>query len=114
MFTVLECFTVRIYLRVKYEVYEVKITANEQLTVGGTTFPQGDELATFRVGQPVQWRFEARPKWNPECCPTMPARVVEDTITPWYPRDRMPGIQYDWNKWKYYGLPKGWGLGGDW
>jgi hypothetical protein len=99
LFAVAQCFTMRIYLRVKFDVYEVKITAAEQVTIGSTTFPKDDELATFRVGQPVKWRFEGRPKWNPECCPDEAGRPTNDIIGEWLPLD-LPGVKFEWDIWK--------------
>jgi hypothetical protein len=81
------CFRATIYLRAKYEVTEIRITANEALTVGGTAFPKGDEIATFRVAIPRKFRIEARYRWNPECCPVRPDRGPEDFTGDWIPSD---------------------------
>lgn len=81
------CFRVTLYLRGLYDVFEIRVTANEALTVRGTSFPKGDEIATFRVSVPRKFRIEARYRWNPECCPLRPEKVPEDFIGGWIPTE---------------------------
>jgi hypothetical protein len=90
------CYRVILYLRGLYDVVEIRVTANEDLTVGGTAFPRGDEIATFQIAVPRKFRIEARYRWNPECCPERPERGPEDFIGEWLPLDWSLGLE-----WKY-------------
>ncbi len=72
-----DCFTSTIYLRVKYSVAEVKATANEDLRVGDESFSAGDDIVTYRVLQPTQYRFEVHHVWSSRCCPDKPAHERE-------------------------------------
>lgn len=79
-----DCFKTTLYLRVDYKVYEVKITANQQIQVDGKTFPVGDEIASYRVRQPDRFRFETHHEWNPRCCAQQPQRTPPGEETSWY------------------------------
>ena len=81
-----ECFRTTLYLRVEYIVYEVRVVAAQQVTIDGSTFPPGDEIATYRVRQPSRFRFETHHEWNPRCCPERPEKVPESETTSWYER----------------------------
>ncbi len=116
---VTECFRTTLYLRVEYRVYQVKVTANRQIQVGTKTFPVGDEIATYRVRQPNQFRFETHHEWNERCCPQRPERTPPSEETNWYEPfhsvlDDLDGYQipnpnkYDW------GLEPGYKYEWDW
>ncbi len=79
-----ECFITTIYLRVKYNVFQVKITANRQIQLSNKTFPVGDEVATYRVRQPDQFRFETYHEWNERCCPERPGVTPDSETTDWH------------------------------
>ena len=78
------CHTVDVYLRAQYKLYNVRVVATENLTVLGESFPATDELASFRIAEPVRYRFETRAYFNPECCTERPPRP-EEQETPWFP-----------------------------
>jgi hypothetical protein len=105
LLAVTPCFNVKVYVRVRFDVFEVKVTANVDTTVtsptlGTASFPKGDEIATFRVSEPRQFRFEASFDYNSKCCPVRPDRTPEDKTGPWIPLD--------------FGLPIEWGSDKDW
>lgn len=96
------CFRTTIYLRARYQVVEIRVTADEAISVGGTAFPKGDEIATFRVAIPKQIRIEAKYRWNPECCPVRPDKQPEDFFGAWLPRELDWKIGADWKFEKDY------------
>jgi len=88
------CHHVTLYLRARYDVVEIRVTADEALSVDGTDFPKGDEIATFRMAVPKKFRIEARYRWNPECCPVRPERGPEDFSGRWLPEHWKAGIEW--------------------
>jgi hypothetical protein len=97
---IVPCHTVEIFLRVTYEVYEIKVTAAADVTVDGTAYPAGDELATFRVAKPVQFRFETLTTFNPLCCDNRPERPPAERQSSWLPGDDALDF-LDWKLDKY-------------
>lgn len=73
------CFTVTVSYMVLYTVWEIKATAAEQFTAGGTTWPKDDTVATFRIMVPQSYTFRRDYQWNPGCCSNDP-RVREPDI----------------------------------
>lgn len=78
------CFRTTLYLRVEYKVFQIKVTANQQIQVGNKTFPAADEIATYRARQPDRFRFETHHEWNPRCCPERPEETPAGETTDWY------------------------------
>ena len=105
LLTVVPCFNAKVYVRVRFDVFEVKVSANVDITVtsptlGTASFPKGDEIATFRVSEPKKFRFEASYDYNPKCCPVRPERTPEDKVGEWIPLE--------------FGGPIEWGSDKDW
>lgn len=69
------CFTNDIYLRVRYAVFEIKVSANQALTLSTDQFPAGDEIATYRIREVKDYRFESHLTWNNKCCERQPAET---------------------------------------
>ncbi len=84
MLSVVPCHTVDVYLRVKYNLYNVRVVAIEDLTVAGESFPATDELASFRVAEPFKYRFETLTTFNPDCCTERPPHPGEQK-SDWFP-----------------------------
>jgi hypothetical protein len=112
-----DCFTSTLTLRVKFSVAEVEVTANQNLPLGNESFSAGDPIATYRVRQPEQYRFEVHHFWNPRCYPDKPARERESEHTEYYwrlesmdviaPRREDEwkaglNLKYDFNDWGRY------------
>ena len=78
------CFTNDIYLRVQYDVYEIKVSAATALNLGGDAFAAGDEIITYRIRQAAKYRFESHLSWNPKCCAQKPTSEPEASSTDYY------------------------------
>ena len=90
-----DCHRLVVYLRVEYEVIEIKVAANEAVTVRGVSYPKDDEIATFRAATPKRHRFETLYERNPLCCPEE-EEPPEGTVTDWF--ERKDWSQYlDWH-----------------
>lgn len=84
---VVPCYTVDVFLRVEYDVYEIRVTADKDLTLlGGAVFPAGDELATFRAAEARRYRFETLLTFNPRCCDKEPEVPPGARQSEWLPR----------------------------
>jgi len=81
------CYKATIYLRIRYVIKEIKVAANQDLGTGQDAFAAGDEIATFRIKQPDQFRFEKYYEFNRKCCNEEPAEAPETETTEWLPRD---------------------------
>ena len=75
LYQLVPCFTNDIYLRVKYNVYEIKVSAIRPVTLGADQFPAGDEIATYRIREIKDYRFESHLTWNKKCCEREPAET---------------------------------------
>jgi hypothetical protein len=79
------CYKATIYLRIRYVIQEIKVAANQDLGAGPDKFAKGDEIATFRVKQPDQFRFEKYYEFNKKCCDKEPDEPPETEITDYIP-----------------------------
>ncbi len=78
------CFTNELYLRVKFAVYEIKVSAARPVTLGSDTFPAGDEIATYRLREAHEYRFESHLNWNKKCCEREPAETPKPQPTEYF------------------------------
>ncbi|MEM7444774.1 MAG: hypothetical protein AAF414_15735 [Pseudomonadota bacterium] len=81
------CYKATIYLRIGFTIREIKVAANVDLGKGADKFAKGDEIATFRVKEPKQFRFEKYYEFNKKCCTEEPDEKPETERTPWLPRE---------------------------
>lgn len=79
-----KCYKTTLYIAVEYKVFQIKITANRDITIPGKTFPAGDEIATYRVRQPNRYRFETYHEFNRRCCEEKPEIGPDNETTSWY------------------------------
>ncbi len=82
--TLTPCFTNDIYVRLRYEISEVKISAKQAVTLGADQFPAGDEIATYRIRELKDYRFESHLTWNKKCCEREPAETPTPSATDYY------------------------------
>jgi hypothetical protein len=78
------CFTNDIYLRVRYAVFEIKVSASQAVTLGTDQFPPGDEIATYRIRELWKYRFESHLTWNKKCCAQEPAETPTTLPTEYF------------------------------
>jgi hypothetical protein len=97
LLTIVPCYTVDVFMRVRYDLYDVKVVAAEDVTVGGTSFPAGDELASFRVADPLQYRFETETTFNPRCCAEEPQAPPNERQSAWLPTPLEFGPRIEWH-----------------
>ena len=77
------CYTSDIYLRVKFKIYEIKVSAKQELSLGNDVYASGDEILTYRIREGAHYRFEVHARWNKQCCEVEP-RGLELEPTPYY------------------------------
>jgi hypothetical protein len=75
LYQLVPCYTNEIFLRVRYAVFEVKVSARQAVTLGADQFPTGDEIATYRIREVKDYRFESHLTWNKKCCEREPAET---------------------------------------
>lgn len=78
------CFTNDIYLRIKYAIYEIKVSAAQKLKLTSGTFPPGDDIATYRMREASEYRFESYLSWNKKCCEQEPAEPENPKPTEYF------------------------------
>lgn len=101
LLSVKPCYKATIYLRIRYAIKEIKVAANETLGSGQDAFAAGDEIATFRVKQPDQFRFEKYYEFNRKCCDEEPAEPPATETSSWLPLEldvdpRRFGLEPTW------------------
>lgn len=79
------CYKATIYLRIRYDIREIKVAANETLGTGQDAFAAGDEIATFRIKVPDQFRFEKYYEFNRKCCDEEPTEQPSTENSSWLP-----------------------------
>jgi hypothetical protein len=109
LLAIVPCYTVEVFMRVRYDLYDIKVVAAEDLIVDGQNFPAGDELASFRAADPFQYRFETQTTFNPRCCAEEPQPPPGERQSEWLPPQQfVPKLEWkfdkDWNddddRWK--------------
>ncbi len=78
------CFTNDVYLRVRYEIFEIKVSAIKTVTLGADQFPPGDEIATYRIRELKEYRFESHLTWNKKCCEREPTETPTPPPTEYF------------------------------
>ncbi len=87
------CYKATLYIRIRNVIKEVKVAADKPLGKGADAFAAGDEIATFRVKVPDQFRFEKYYEFNRKCCDEEPPEPPATETSKWLPlEDAFDGL----------------------